>query len=111
MSQFPSPGPPMVAVVTDSAANLPQALARDLSIGVVPMYLKFGERVYRDGLDLTPADFYERLVRDQESASTSTPSPHDWLEGFRRAGDREVVCVTVAESMSSSHQQAVSAAG
>jgi len=100
----------MVAVVADSAANLPGELARELGIEIVPMYLKFGERVYRDGTDLTPRDFYERLGRDREPASTSVPSPGDFLEAYRRTGQREILCVTVASSMSSSFQQASFAA-
>jgi DegV family protein with EDD domain len=99
-----------VAIVADSAANLPPDLARDLGIEVVPMYLKFGDEVYRDGLDMTPADFYERLVRDGVAASTSTPSPGDYLAAYEKTGSREIVCVTVASSMSSSHQQASLAA-
>jgi fatty acid kinase fatty acid binding subunit len=100
----------VVAVVADSAANLPGELARELGIEVVPMYLKFGERVYRDGTDLTPADFYDRLVSDTEPASTSVPSPGDFLAAFERTGAEEIVCVTVASSMSSSRQQAMFAA-
>jgi DegV family protein with EDD domain len=96
----------MVGVVTDSAANLPGELARELGIEVVPMYLKFGQVVYRDGVDLTPADFYQRLARDDQPASTSVPSPGDYLEAFHRARQEEIVCVTVASSMSSSSQQA-----
>ena len=100
----------MVAVVADSAANLPQALAKDLGIEVVPMYLQFGHAVYRDGVDLTPTDFYRRLVQHRESASTSTPSPGDFLQAYQRTGQEEIVCVTVASAMSASHQQAVVAA-
>src|SRR5438093_306169 len=100
----------MVAIVADSAANLPGELARELGIEVVPMYLKFGERVYRDGLDLTPGDFYEQLVRDPSPATTSVPSPGDYLEAYARTGQTEIVCVTVASSMSSSFQQASFAA-
>jgi DegV family protein with EDD domain len=99
-----------VAIVADSAANLPDELARELDIEIVPMYLKFGDEVYRDGRDLTPADFYERLVRDGVVASTSTPSPGDYLEAYERTGQQEILCVTVASSMSSSHQQASLAA-
>jgi DegV family protein with EDD domain len=101
----------MVAIVTDSAANLPPEIAQELGIRVVPMYLTFGEEVYRDGADLTPADFYERLVHDRVPASTSTPSPDDFLEAFRRTGEDEIVCVTVASSMSASFHQATVAAG
>jgi DegV family protein with EDD domain len=96
----------MVAVVADSAANLPDAIANELGIHRVPLYLRFGNEVYRDGTDLTPADFYQRLVRDRETATTSVPSPGDFREVYRATGDREVLCVTVASSMSSSHQQA-----
>jgi DegV family protein with EDD domain len=74
------------------------------------MYLKFGDRVYSDGRDLTPNDFYERLVRDAEAASTSSPSPGDFLEAYRRSGEGEIVCVTVASSMSAAHHEATLAA-
>jgi DegV family protein with EDD domain len=100
----------MVGVVTDSAANLPEDLAAELGIQVVPLYLKFGDSVYRDGVDLTPRDFYQRLVTGGEAASTAAPSPGDFQEAFERAGQNEVVCVTVNASMSSSHQQAALAA-
>jgi DegV family protein with EDD domain len=100
----------VVAIVTDSAANLPDDLARQLGIEVVPMYLKFGDRVYSDGRDLTPDDFYDRLVEEAETASTSSPSPGDFLDAYRRSGDGEVVCVTVASSMSAAHQEATLAA-
>src|SRR6266542_1613403 len=100
----------MVGVVTDSAANLPEDLARELAIQVVPLYLTFGPSVYRDGVDLTPSHFYERLLSGGEGASTAAPSPGDFQEAFERTGQDEVVCVTVNSSMSSSQQQAVLAA-
>ena len=71
------------------------------------MYLKFGDQVYRDGVDMTPADFYERLVRDQVPASSSTPSPADFLEAYRATGDREVVSVTVSAGMSGDLEPAI----
>ena len=96
-----------MAVVVDSAGNVPPELAEELGIVVVPMYLRFGDRIYRDGVDLTPADFYQRLLLDRRAASSSTPSPGDYLEAMERTGDSAILCVTVAASMSSSHQQAV----
>ena len=101
----------MVAVVADSAANVPPDLAGELRIELVPLYLKFGDTEYRDGVDMAPRDFYRRLVRDDEAASTATPSPADFLEAYERTGEREIVCVTIASTMSGSHQQARVAAG
>ena len=100
----------MVAIVTDSAANLPGALVAELGIEVVPMYLMFADRVYRDGVDMAPEDLYQRLVAHSATATTSTPSPGDFLEAYRRAGQDEIVCVTVAASMSSAHHEAALAA-
>jgi fatty acid-binding protein DegV len=60
----------MVAVVADSACNLPNALARDHAIAIVPMSLTVGGRSYRDGVDLSPAELYERLASDDEPATT-----------------------------------------
>ena len=48
----------MVAIVTDSASNLPSARAEEFGIEVVPMYLMFDGVVYRDGVDLAPEDLY-----------------------------------------------------
>jgi DegV family protein with EDD domain len=100
----------MVAVVADSACNLPDELAREFGITIVPLSLTIGGRTYRDGVDLTPDELYARLARDDGLATTSTPSIGDFLAAFRTSGEREIVCVTVASSMSSSHQQAASAA-
>jgi DegV family protein with EDD domain len=96
----------VVAIVADSAANLPVDVARELGIHVVPMYLTFGDEVYRDGADLTPSGFYRRLLQGGELATTSTPSVGDYLEAYERTGQREIVCVTVVGSLSASHQQA-----
>ncbi len=96
----------MVAVVTDSASNIPSALASELGIEVVPLYVRIGETVYRDGVDLAPGELYKRIAESADDASTSASSPGDFLDAFGRTGQSEIVCVTVAEGMSSNHQHA-----
>ena len=97
----------MVAVVTDSAANVPDAVALELGIAVVPLTVRFGEEVVRDGADQD--GFYERL-RGGEVAATSAPSVGEWLEGFRAATAGDLVCVTLAAALSATHHEAVLAA-
>jgi DegV family protein with EDD domain len=101
-----------VRIVTDSAANLPPDLVAEHGIIVVPMYLKFGDTVYRDGVDLPPGDFYEKLVGEQVAVSTSGASVGDYREAFRAAlaGSDGVVCVTVASFVSVNHTSASLAA-
>ncbi|MFA5786319.1 MAG: DegV family protein [Actinomycetota bacterium] len=92
-----------VAVITDSAANLPTDLAAKSGISVVPMYLKFGAEVLRDGVDLAGTQFYERLVSGRMLATTSAPSPGDFLRAFDACFERGAdcaLCVSVASSMS-----------
>jgi DegV family protein with EDD domain len=99
----------VVAVVTDSAANVPADLARELGIVVVPLTVRFGEEVVADGAD--PVGVYRRMAAG-EVASTSAPSVGDWRAGFERAADDDegIVCVTLAGALSATHHQAVLAA-
>src|SRR5438067_1146380 len=101
----------MVAVVTDSASNLPAGAADELGIEVVPLWLRFGDEEFRDGVEMTPARFYERLASGGETASTATPSPVEFLQAFERTLQSDIVCITVASSMSGVHHQATVAAG
>ena len=94
----------MVAIVTDSASNLPADLAAELGIFVVPLHFRLGDEVHRDG-EIVLQDFYEALVRGVE-ASTSAPSPGDFLEVFDAVSEDEIVCVTVAAAVSASNQHA-----
>jgi DegV family protein with EDD domain len=100
----------VVAIVTDSAANVPPEVARDLNIRIVPIQLRFGPDVYRDGVDLVGSDFYDRLVGEDRVASTSAPSPGDFLEAYEQAGSDEVLCVTLASAVSVAHREAELAA-
>jgi len=100
----------MVTVVTDSAANVPAELVRELDIHVVPMYVTVQDRTFRDGVDISAGELYERLAVQGRRVSTSSPSPEDFAAAFERSGAGPVVCVTVAASMSGTHQQALKAA-
>ena len=57
-----------ICIITDSTADLPAELAQTYGINVVPIYVRFGENVYRDGVDLSPSQFYEKL-RDSNVSS------------------------------------------
>ena len=51
-----------VAVVTDSTSDLPLEVAKDLGITVIPAQIQYGDRVYRDGVDLDTDAFFDLLV-------------------------------------------------
>ena len=74
----------MVKVVTDSTADIPPEIIRELDIAVVPIYVVFGDKVYRDRVDISEEDFYRRLVSDSVFPTTSVPSPKDFADVYSR---------------------------
>lgn len=76
----------MIAIVTDSAAMLPPAWRNRFDVHVVPMTIVVNGAPYREGLEITTAEFYRRLA-DGAEVSTSTPSPGDVLTSYQDAVD------------------------
>jgi len=74
-----------VTVVTDSACDLSEEVIRAHGIHVTPLTLVEGDRTYRDGVDITAAEFHERLRSDGELPTTSQPSPAAFTDTFARA--------------------------
>jgi DegV family protein with EDD domain len=72
----------MVKVVTDSTCDIPLELARKLSITVVPLYIQFGGKTYRDGVDLSVDGLYHELAHNREIPKTSMPSPGDFIKVY-----------------------------
>jgi DegV family protein with EDD domain len=97
-----------VLVVTDSTADIPAAMARDLGIEVVPLRVSFGNETFRDGIDLSPEQFVDRLVASPELPKTSQPPVTDFEEVFRGALERgqDVVCITISADLSGTHNAA-----
>jgi DegV family protein with EDD domain len=73
-----------VRIVTDSTADLPRQLVKELGITVAPVYVRFGEEVYLDGVDMSEDEFYQRLEKTTVHPSTVQPGPQDFLEIYRK---------------------------
>ena len=71
-----------VKIVTDSVADIPADIVKELGITVIPLNLHFGEEVFRDGIDMTADEFYRRLSVSEDFPRTSTPSPGTFAEVY-----------------------------
>ena len=103
-----------VTIVTDSAGDLPEEIVRAHGIQVTPCALIEGDRVLRDGVDITAREFHERLVRgDAQLPTTSQPAPADFLESYARAAEdgEAVVGVILGSGLSGTFASAQAAAG
>ena len=102
-----------VAVVTDSAANLPPELIARHHIIVVPLLLHWDGHEYRDGVDITPGELYHRLRQSTNGAlpKTSTPSMGDFVRAYARAAQeaKAVVSIHLSAELSGVYQVACAA--
>ncbi len=98
-----------VAVVTDTTACIPKDKLEEWSIELVPIELIFGDTVYRDGIDITPARFYEMLRQADKLPTTSGSQTAPYLEAYRRASQRakNIVCITESSNFSGMYSSAL----
>ena len=83
------------AVVTDSTADLPSDWARQHGIRVVPLKVMFGNETFRDGVDLTSDQFFERLRAADRLPTTSAPAPGEFAEAYRELARDHEGCVSI----------------
>ena len=98
-------------VVTDSACDLPDDVVRAHGIYRVPLNLIFDQRVLRDGVDITPAQFLERM-RAGAHPTTSQPAPGAFADAFRRAArdGESIIAVMLGAALSGTFSSAEAAA-
>jgi DegV family protein with EDD domain len=91
-----------VRIVTDSTADIPEDVAADLGIVVVPLTVNFEDASLRCGVDLTNDEFYERLRRAEALPTTSQPTPHDFAGVYEGLSweTKAVLSVHISSEMS-----------
>jgi DegV family protein with EDD domain len=99
------------AIVLDSTADFPEAPERFPNWRVVPLYVLFGDRSYRDYVELAPAEFYALLRTADELPTTSQPTPGDFLETYEElAAYERIYSLHISAVLSGTYQSATTAA-
>jgi DegV family protein with EDD domain len=91
-----------IVVMTDSTAYIPAAALQGLEVPVIPLWLIWGEERFRDGVDIQPSAFYQRLRNSKVFPTTSQPSAGEFEEFFRQVGSGAdaVVAVHISSQIS-----------
>ncbi|MBN2303314.1 MAG: DegV family protein [Anaerolineae bacterium] len=101
------------ALVTDSTSNLYPELAAERHIYMAPLYVIWGEEAYKDGVDITDAELFERLSASDEIPKTSQVSPQDFVTLFEQAREAEnadeIVCAVISSELSGTYASAIQA--
>jgi len=77
-------------------------------VHVAPIYINFGERTYRAGIDLNDAEFYRLLAASKKLPTTAQPTAADFLDIYNRLADEvdEIVTIVISHQMSATIQSA-----
>ncbi len=101
-----------IAIVTDSAADMPDSAIHDLDIHIVSLRISFGSETHLDKVGLTPEQFFQELVSNPERARTSQPAPGDFRRMYDYLGShfQHVISISLTKKVSGTWQAAVTAA-
>lgn len=100
-----------VFIVTDSTADIPDELVAKYQIHVVPLRVVFDQETYLDGIELSPATFYEKLGNAKVLPSTSQPSPVEFMNVYSQILNEhpgsQIVSIHLSSGMSGTYQSAL----
>lgn len=100
-----------VMVVTDSTVNLPPELQNGHPIVTVPLQVIWGNEVLRDGIDIQPKEFFERLSTAKVMPSTSQVTPEDFKKMYAKLLDEgyDIISMHISGKLSGTLDSAIQA--
>lgn len=101
-----------IKITTDSTGDLSEELKKRYNIGVSPLHVILGEKVYTDGEDITPQIIFDYVKETGVLPKTSAPSPEEYAAFFERESEDydAIVHFNISEKASSSYSNAKAAA-
>jgi DegV family protein with EDD domain len=92
-----------IRIVTDSTADLPEEVAADHGITVIPVHINIGSQSYQDGVELTRQQFYQDLPSYDPLPTTSSPGLGAFVQTYERladAGATEILSIHISAKLS-----------
>ena len=98
-----------VAILTDSTCCLPQDVAEMYDICIVPLWIVYEGKSYRDGIDMSANEVYKIMRRRENLPSTSTASAGDFLDAYRQLSQKaeSILCITLTGLQSKTFDTAI----
>jgi len=98
-----------VLIMTDSTADLSKDLRETYNILSIPLYVRFDDEIYLDGVDLTTEELYHKVTEKNMMPKTSAVSPGDFISFFSRylTDGYDLVYIGIGAKLSATHQSAL----
>ena len=94
-----------IALITDITCDIPPELVEQYGITIIPQAVVWGDEILLDRVDISPTEFYRRIVTDPVLPTTTQPGPKDFERVYLEAidqGAEEIVIFTVSSALSES---------
>jgi DegV family protein with EDD domain len=100
-----------IQVITDSTADILPEIIEQLNIRIVPIYVRFGDKTYRDGLDISSEEFYSMLESSPVHPATSQPNPEDFIGTYNEYCDTTdgIISIHISSRISGTYNSAATA--
>jgi len=98
-----------IALVSDSTSDIPPSIREKLGVRIVPLYVNFEGKVYKDWEEISPSDIFARVKTGADLPTTSQPSPQDFEAAFAEAfenGADHVLSINISSKLSGTVQSA-----
>jgi len=101
-----------VKIVTDSLGDVPSEVAKELGITVIPVNVLFGAESFRDGIDLTTEQFYDKLMHNKTLPTTAVPPLGTFVEAYGKLAEEtdEILFIAISHKFSATYNTALRAA-
>jgi DegV family protein with EDD domain len=100
-----------VMIVTDSTANIPGELLNGNPVRILPLQVIWNSEILRDGVDIQPGEFYERLISEKNLPSTSQATPEEFKQAYGEILDAgyEILSIHISSKLSGTLDSAIQA--
>ncbi|WP_432401651.1 DegV family protein [Wukongibacter sp. M2B1] len=100
-----------IRILTDSVADIPKEIAKELNIEILPLTVNFEDGSYKDNVEISNEEFYEKLKIAKNLPTTSQISPGDFIEAFKKItqNGEEVIAILMSSRLSGTYNSAVTA--
>ena len=103
----------MVKIVADSSCDLPFDLVKEYDISIVPLNLELNGTRYKEGIDISAEELWDKMRNSPKLPKTSQPSPGEFARIFTELQDNgdDPLCITISSKLSGTFQSAVIGGG
>ena len=100
-----------IAIVTDTTAYIPEETIEKYNIHTIPLSVVFGDESFREGIDITTEEFYQKVKESKELPSTSQPAIGLFLELYEELSKQydAIISIHLSKKISGTYDAAISA--